>query len=289
MKKSLDLSIIILNFNAVDWLEKTLLSIEQFPPDVNGEVIVVDNASDDGSVEMVKADFPRVELVELSDNGGFAKGNNAGIKIAKGRYVMLLNSDTEFSDQTTFSKIIEYFDDLPEIGVITPKLILADGSIDLASHRGEPTPWASLTYFSKLEQFFPNVQFFSQYHQSWKDFNQTHEIEACSGAAMIVRAEAIKKVGLLDEKFFMYGEDLDWCRRFREAGYKVVYFPHCKIIHHKYKSGRGKKSDKMHADSTEHHFWETMKQYYTKHYSKNIFSQKLIHISVDLMRKVKGK
>lgn len=285
----LTLSIIILNYNADDWLEKTLLSIEQFPPDVSGEVIVVDNASTDGSVEMVKEKFPRVKLLELKENGGFAKGNNAGIRIAKGKYIMLLNSDTEFTEKTHFADMIEYFKDLPEIGVMTPKLVLADGSIDLASHRGEPTVWASLTYFAKLEQFFPNTKLFTQYHQSWKDFDQTHEIEACSGAAMIVRASALKKVGLLDENFFMYGEDLDWCRRFREAGYKVVYFPHSQIIHHKYKSGRGKMSDVQHASSTEHHFWETMKQYYEKHYAKNRFTKKLIHLGVDAMRKVKGK
>lgn len=315
--KNLDLSIIILNYNTQDWLQNCLEKIDAFPPqNIKGEVIVVDNASSDGSVEMVKNKFPAVRLIQSAENGGFSKGNNLGIRKALGRYIMLLNSDTEFTPDTHLEKIVWLMDQNPEIGVTTPRLQLPDGSLDLASHRGEPTPWAAFTYFSKLEKYFPNIPLFGQYHQTWKNFDEIHEIEACSGGAMIVRASALKKVGLLDETFFMYAEDLDWCRRFREAGYKIYYYPDSVVIHHKYKSGRGKnkRTDITHApidtnkylripgfmptssnirptpNPAEHHFWETMKQYYSKHYGKsNPFQTKLIHMSVDMMRFFKKK
>ena len=290
MPKNPDLSIIILNYNTADWLENALRSIERFSgKNINLEIIVVDNASKDNSVEMVKQKFPKVNLIQSSENGGFAKGNNLGIQEAQGRYVMLFNSDAEFTDQTHLEKIIRYLDSNDAVAVMSPKLILPDGAIDLASHRGEPTAWAALTYFGKLEQIFPNSLFFGQYHQTWKNFDTIHEIDACSGAAMIVRASAIQQVGMLDEQFFMYAEDLDWCRRFREAGYSVMYFPESTVLHHKYKSGL-KNSSKDTAQTTNHHFFETMKQYYEKHYGNGSqLKRLLIHKGVDLLRKMKGK
>lgn len=288
MPKNPDLSIIILNYNTSDWLENALRSIERFNgKDINVETIVVDNASSDDSVDMVKNKFPKVNLIQSSENGGFAKGNNLGIQEAQGRYVMLLNSDAEFTNETQLKNMIEFLDRHPEVGVLSPKLVLPDGAIDLASHRGEPTPWAAFTYFSKLEQAFPNSPLFGQYHQTWKNFDKIHEIDACSGAAMIVNKEAMEKVGLLDEQFFMYAEDLDWCRRFREAGYSVMYFPESTVLHHKYKSGL-KNTSKDTVKKTSHHFFETMKQYYTKHYGiGSPLKRFLIHKGVDLLRTMK--
>lgn len=313
-----DLSIIILNYNTRYWLKKCLDSINTFPPQkISGEIIVVDNDSHDGSVEMIKKHFPRISLIEAGENGGFAKGNNLGIANAKGRYVMLLNSDTEFVKTTNLDSMIGYLDQNHEIGVMTPKLLLADGSLDLAAHRGEPTPWAAVTYFLKLEKLFPNSKIFARYHQSWKDLDNIHQIEACSGAAMIVRREAMNEVGLLDEQFFMYAEDLDWCRRFREAGWQIVFYPRSVIIHHKYKSGRGKKeSEDRFSDlaasidtdvflqipgisskapkrkpnttnTAEHHFWETMKQYYQKHYPKSLPGLFALR-GIDIVKKLKS-
>lgn len=319
MKKT-DLSIIILNYNTSDWLENVLTSIINYQPStITYEVIIVDNSSTDDSVSMVKKRFSQFVLVESKENGGFAKGNNLGIAKANGRYVMLLNSDTEFTSTTDLDAMIECLDENKKVGVMTPRLELADGSLDLASHRGEPTPWAAISYFGKLEQLFPNNKLFGKYHQTWKNIDEIHEIEACSGAAMIVRASLLDEVGLLDETFFMYAEDLDWCRRFRAAGYKIIFFPHSTIIHHKYKSGRGKEERSRIEDqesknelstqkflripgfapatnnsqpttnTAEHHFWETMKQYYTKHYSKNKTQTWLIHKGVDLFKFMKRK
>lgn len=307
MPKQPDLSIIILNYNTSDWLENVLSSIEAFPIKKNElEVIVVDNASSDNSVQVVREQFPQVKLVQSTDNGGFAKGNNQGIKVATSRFVMLLNSDAEFTAKTDLDACIRYLDEHEGVGVLTPKLILPDGSIDLASHRGEPTPWAAFSYFSGLEKLIPNSTLFGQYHQTWQDFNTVHEIEACSGAAMIVRSSAIAEVGLLDENFFMYAEDLDWCKRFRDQGYTVIFFPKCEIIHHKYKSGQNKKPEVVNPENflnipgfsrkpkqkniARFHFYETMKQYYTKHYQKNSPVQTwIIHKTVDVLHWLKNR
>lgn len=287
----LDLSIIILNYNTSDWLENALRSIREFKPECAYEVIVVDNASSDDSVTMVKKKFPEVRVILSPDNGGFAKGNNLGIRQAAGKYIMLLNSDAEFTSTTKIEQIVWLMDQNKDIGVVTPRLQLPDGSLDLASHRGEPTPWAALTYFGKLEQLFPSSRLFGQYHQTWQNFDEIHQIEACSGAAMIVRTSALKNVGLLDEEFFMYAEDLDWCRRFREAGYHIYFFPRSIVIHHKYKSGRGKRDSSKQAKSNpaEHHFWHTMKQYYRKHYGHNSITTRCIELGIEVMRRLKSK
>lgn len=289
-REPLDLSIIILNYNTASWLENVLTSIENYPPEnLKQEVIVVDNASNDDSVAVVNHKFGWVHLIQSKHNEGYAAGNNRGIQAASGRYVMLLNSDAEFLRQTNIDSIISYLDDNPEIAVATPKIILPDKSIDLASHRGEPTPWAAFTYFAKLEQLFPNFELFGKYHQTWKNFEQLHDIEACSGAAMIVRRSAIEKVGDLDERFFMYAEDLDWCRRFRDFGFRIIYYPESVVLHHKYQSGL-KNDQQQTSDKARHHFFATMKQYYTKHYGhKSSLKKFLINHGVNLLKIVKRK
>ena len=269
-KKSMDLSIIVLNYNGQFWLKKLLPTLKENYMDkskYNVELIVVDNDSTDDSVKLMRKDFTWATTIESGHNGGFAFGNNVAIKGNEARYVMLLNSDTEFltDGQSNLDQIIEYMDQNKEVAMASPRVELSDGSLDPASHRGEPTPWDSFTYFAKLESLFPKVKLFSEYHQSYKDLSIVHEVDACTGAAMIVRNSAIKKVGMLDEAFFMYAEDLDWCKRFRDAGYKIVFYPKIKIIHHKYKSGI-KSSNKKTSSITQQYFYKTMLQYYDKHY-----------------------
>jgi hypothetical protein len=268
MASKLDLTIIILSFNSSFWLEKTITTLkEQYLDNTqfSVKVVVVDNASSDGSPEMVIEKFPWVELLLNSDNIGYAAGNNIALKNATSRYTMLLNSDVEFTPESNLDLLIEYLDKNEKVGVITPAVTLIDGSLDPACHRGEPTLWASFCYFTGLEKIFKHSPLFAQYHQWYKDLGQVHQIDACSGAAMIVRTSAMKKVGLLDEQFFMYAEDLDWCKRFREAGYTVIFNPHVSVIHHKYKSGLNSSSEKI-AQKTTNHFYDTMLQYYDKHY-----------------------
>ena len=267
-QKKVDLEIIIANYNSQFWLQKTLSTLESFYLSTTKKkvrVTVVDNNSEDESVTLMKKDFPWVELIILDENVGYSAANNKALEKTTATYSMLLNSDMEFTEKSNIDLLLKVMDKNPQIGVITPKVVFKNGSIDPACHRGEPTPWASLTYFSHLEKMFPNSKLFAQYHQTYKDFSTPHEIEACSGAAMLVRKSVIDSVGVLDERFFIYAEDLDWCKRFREAGNLIYYFPNVEIIHHKYKSGIKNASQKI-ARKTQMHFYDTMLQYYDKHY-----------------------
>lgn len=264
------LTIVILSYNSQFWLKKTLQSLKKYYlPKTKHEikVVVVDNASNDDSVAMVKQQFRWAELMALETNRGYAVGNNLALDKVKTKYAMLLNSDVEFTADSNLDELLDYMNDHKDAGVITPRIEYTTGDPDLASHRGEPTLWASFTYFAGLETLFPKSKLFGQYHQLYKDFNTVHEIDACSGAAMIVRTSAMKKVGLLDERFFMYAEDLDWCKRFRENGFKIIYYPLVKVIHHKYKSGLLSNSRQI-VTKTKGHFYDTMLQYYDKHYAQ---------------------
>jgi GT2 family glycosyltransferase len=263
-----DLSIIILNYNSQFWLKKTLDTLKKYYLDISKfkvEVIVVDNASADDSVKMTKREFKWAKLIVNPTNCGFAAGNNVALKDATARYVMLLNNDIQFTEQSNLDTLIKFMDKHKEVAVISPKVVLTNGQLDQACHRGEPTPWASLAYFMKLDKLFPTSPTFGQYHMSYKDLNSPHVIDACTGAAMIIRTKIMQKVGLLDEQFFMYAEDLDWCKRFRDAGHTIVFYPEVQIIHHKYKSGIKSKSKTV-ASKTKIYFYDTMLQYYDKHY-----------------------
>lgn len=267
----MDLSIIILNYNGKAWLEKLLPSLQQSWLEhtrFETEVVVVDNASTDDSAAFVEQQSG-VRLICSDRNGGFAFGNNLALRNNPARYVMLLNSDTEFLPQgSNLDIMIDFMDAEPQVGIVTPALRMDSGLTDPACHRGEPTPWAAFTYFSGLEKLFPRNRRFGQYHLTYLSMRSVHDIDACSGAAMLVRSEALSKVGLLDERFFMYAEDIDWCKRFREAGYRVVFHPGVTLIHHKYQSGLGN-GDAALRKTTRKWFYATMLQYYDKHYASS--------------------
>lgn len=267
-KYSHDLEIIIVNFNSQFWLRKTLETLQDFYLSKTKKkvlVTVVDNGSEDDSIKIVKKDFNWVQLIELKENLGFSAANNKALELSTAEYAMLVNSDVEFIENSNLDILLAIMKKNPEIGVITPRVEFKDGTIDPACHRGEPDPWTSLTYFSKLSALFPNSKIFGEYHQTYKNQFEPHQIDACSGAAMLVRKSAMDKVGVLDERFFMYAEDLDWCKRFRESGFVVYFFPAVVVIHHKHKSGIKNASQKI-ARKTRMHFYDTMLQYYDKHY-----------------------
>jgi GT2 family glycosyltransferase len=228
------------------------------------EIIVCDNASTDGTIEMVRKEFPDVLVIQNSGNDGFAAGNNPGIKRAKGRYILLLNSDTEVTS-TVMKSMITFMDSHPKAGAATCKLILTDGSMDPACHRGFPTPWSAFTYFTKLEKLFPTSRLFGQYHQGYKDLTKPHEVDSISGAFFMVRSEVIKQVGLLDEDFFMYAEDIDWAYRIKKAGWQIWFTPVVSVIHKKKQSGRSH-ADRGRRIKTQTFFIIYNKLFYTKHY-----------------------
>lgn len=276
------LSIIILNFNTLGLLKQTLASIR---PKLTHEIIVVDNGSTDGSVDYL-SQLKDVKSICLGSNQGFARGNNTGLKHVTGDYLLLLNSDTQVI-ANSIEKSVKYLDRHPQVGILTPKLMLSDGAIDLACHRGFPTPLNSLAYFLQLERLFPNQKLTAGYHQTWQDFDTVHSIDAVSGASMFIRRKVITDIGYLDERFFMYAEDIDFCRRAKTAGWQVIYYPKAVIVHFKGSSGTNSQ-DLALQQQTRAHFYQTMKQYFDKHfphYPKPL--RQLIHLSIDVVRQVK--
>lgn len=266
--KSIDLTILIVNYNSGHWLEMTLDTLKKFYLDKTNlkvETVIVDNGSTDDSLEMLRKKYKWTKLILSPTNLGFSAGNNLGLRQIKSEYVMLLNSDIEFKSNSNLDDLITYLKSHPKVGAITPKLLLPTGELDLASHRGEPTLWASLTYFLGLEGKLSFLRIFDQYHHLYKNLKSIHEIDACSGAAMILPKKIIDQVGFLDERFFMYAEDLDWCKRIRQQGYQIIYHPGVTLIHHKNKSGIHSKKKQV-SSKTKRYFYTTMLQYYDKHY-----------------------
>ncbi|MFA5323836.1 MAG: glycosyltransferase family 2 protein [Smithella sp.] len=264
----MDLSIIIVNYNCLSWLENLLPSLQTCflsQTRLETEVIVVDNGSTDNSVAWLET-ISWIRLIRSGHNGGFAYANNLALRESTAKYVMLLNSDTELFPETSNLEVLtEYLDQHDDTGIVTPLVLLDNHRQDPACHRGEPTPWAAFTYLSGLEKCFPGQRWSGSYHQAYKPLTTIHEIDACTAAAMMVRRSVLDKVGLLDERFFMYAEDLDWCKRFRENGYRVVFLPEVTILHHKYQSGLQNKNKETREFATSL-FYEAMLEYYDKHY-----------------------
>jgi len=271
MSINTDISIIILSYNTCDLTLQCLTALSKTTwGQVEKEIIVVDNASNDETVERIKKKFSGVKVIQNSKNIGFAAGNNIGIRQAKGKYILLLNSDTEVNSMTVRT-MIEFMDTHPKAGASTCKLILSDGSMDPACHRGFPTPWNGFSYYAKLELIFPKTTLFGGYHMGYEDLAVPHEIDAISGAFFMVRKEVVQKVGLLDEAYFMYAEDIDWAYRIKEQGWQIWFNPNVTALHYKKKSGRGHGDKKQRIESYIH-FLTYNKLFYTKHYKNNYSS-----------------
>lgn len=244
MAEKIDLSIIVLSYNTRQLLKNCLQSINKAKKnDFLIEVIVVDNVSTDDSQEMVVDEFSWVRLIESRKNLGFAGGNNLGLKSARGRYLLFLNSDTEIISEALI-KMVEFLDKNPKVGASTPKTMLFSGGMDQDCHRGFPTPWASMTYFLGLEKLFPKSKIFGQYHQFYLDMNKIHEIDAGFGTFMFVRQKALEQVGNWDESYFFYGEDLDLFYRIKKADWKIMFYPESLVTHHKGASSGLRKESK---------------------------------------------
>ncbi|HET6243397.1 MAG: glycosyltransferase [Bacteroidetes bacterium] len=226
------LTIIIVNYNVEYFLEQCLHSVYKAIHRVSSEVFVVDNNSVDGSVEMVKTKFPEVKLIENKKNTGFSFANNQAIKLACGEYVLLLNPDTVV-EEDTFEKVVSFMDDNSIAGGLGVYMIDGKGKFLPESKRGLPTPEVAFYKVFGLSRLFPKSRRFGRYHLGFLDKNKVHEVEILSGAFMLLRKETLDKTGLLDETFFMYGEDIDLSYRIIKAGYKNYYFPKTRIIHYK--------------------------------------------------------
>jgi GT2 family glycosyltransferase len=272
---NIDLSVIIVNYNVEYFLEQCLNSVYRAVEAIKIEVFVVDNNSVDGSTQMVKDKFPNVVLIENKTNQGFSKANNQAIKMAKGRNILLLNPDTVV-EESTFSKVVQFMDKTNDAGGLGVRMVDGRGNFLPESKRGLPTPKVAFFKIFGLSQLFPKSRIFGTYHLGYLSENQTNKVDVLSGAFLCFKKEIVEKTGLLDETFFMYGEDIDFSYRITKSGYNNYYYPETTIIH--YKGESTKKSSVNYVFI----FYKAMVIFAQKHFSKKnakIFSF-AIHLAI---------
>jgi len=259
------LAVVILNYNRADLLADCLTSIAAAPTRCRLEVWVVDNASTDGSAAMVRERFPWVNLIESPVNGGFSAGNNLALRHILALpnppdYILLLNNDTVVPPGA-LDGMVDYLDQHPAVGAVGPKLLLPDGSLDLACRRSFPTPAIAFYRLFGLSRLFPRSRRFAAYNMTYLDPDVETEVDSVVGACMMVRATVVREVGLLDESFFMYGEDLDWAYRIKQYGWKIVYYPAVIVYHHKRAASSRRPIPSIRA------FYDAMRLFHRKHYA----------------------
>lgn len=257
----IDLSIVIVNYNVQRFLEQCLESVQKAIRNLRVEIFVVDNNSMDGSLAMLREKFPEVICIANKENTGFSKANNQAIREAKGRYVLLLNPDTVV-EADTFDLCVGFMDAKPEAGALGVKMLDGKGHFLPESKRGLPTPEVSFYKISGLSKVFPYSKRIGKYHLSYLDKDEIHEVDVLSGAFMLLRSSVLDKIGLLDESFFMYGEDIDLSYRVVLGGYKNYYFPKARIIHYK---GESTKKGSLNYVIV---FYKAMQIFAEKHFSK---------------------
>jgi len=260
----LTLSVIMVSYNVKDFLEQALISVQKALRDIPSEIIVVDNHSSDGSAAHLRARFPAVKLIENSENLGFAKASNQGLRVARGQFLALLNPDT-IVQEDTFASMLAFTKEHPDTGMLGCKILNPNGTLQLACRRSFPTPWVAFTKLSGLSRLFPKSKWFGRYNLTFLDPDRSYEVEAVSGAIMMIPRSVLDRVGYLDETFFMYGEDLDWCYRIRENGWKVRYFSGTQIIHFKGESSKRAQFDRLKV------FYQAMSKFAHKHFRAKYF------------------
>jgi O-antigen biosynthesis protein len=232
-----DISIVIVNYNTKDFLNKCLISIQNATNDLKVETIVFDNNSSDGSVEYLKPRFLDVQFIPNDENIGFGKANNEAIKLTKGKYILILNPDTILQEDT-LQTMYDFMEKNPETGIAGCKLLNPDGTFQPACRRGFPTPWASFSRLFGLQKMFPKSKLFSGYNMTYLSVDETYNVDAISGAFMFCRRDILEKTGCFDPDYFMYGEDIDLCYRTKQLGWDITYVHTTSIIHFKGESTR---------------------------------------------------
>lgn len=254
------LSVIIVNYNVEFFLEQCLLSVEKALDGIESEIWVVDNNSVDYSVRMLKSKFPNIKLILNKNNIGFSKANNQAIRKAQGEYILLLNPDT-IVEEDTFHKVLAYMDENSEVGGLGIKMLDGKGKFLAESKRGLPTPPVAFYKIFGLAKLFPKSKIFGRYHLGFLDKNEIHEVDVLAGAFMLMPKKVLDEIGLLDERFFMYGEDIDLSYRITKAGFKNIYFPKTSIIHFKGESTKKSSANYVFV------FYRAMALFAQKHFS----------------------
>ncbi len=259
-----DLSIIVVNYNTGNLLKECIESIKKNALNISYEIIVIDNNSSDNSVDLIKNRFENLEIIINKINVGFARANNQGIKKSKGRYILLLNPDTVILPDC-LKKMMKFMDDHPGAGVAGCKVLNPNGTLQLACRRSFPAPSISFYRLTGLSRLFPKSKTFARYNLTYQNPDVVREVDAVSGSFMMIIRKAMNEVGMLDEQFFMYGEELDLCFRIKEKGWKVYYVPDARIIHYKGSSSQQRKRKAV-ID-----FHKAMYIFHKKHYANHTF------------------
>ena len=267
------LSIIIVNYNVKYFLHQCLKSINSTSKNIQLEIFVVDNNSVDNSVEMIQHEFPHIKLIKNKENVGFATANNQAIKQSKGKYILLLNPDTILQEDT-LEKCVTFLEKNKDVGGLGVKMLDGNGNFLPESKRSLPSPSSAFYKIFGLSFLFPKSKTFGQYHLNYLDKDQIHEIDVISGAFFMTKKNILNKIGMLDESFFMYGEDVDLSYRIQKNGYKNIYFPKTSIIHYK---GESTKKTSINYILM---FYKAMIVFVKKHYSKNKASSLIMLINV---------
>lgn len=258
-----DIGIVIVNYNTRDRLRNCLKSL-QASRGASSVLFVVDNGSPDGSAAMVRAEFPNAQLIESQVNGGYSYGNNLGLRrilalTPTPPFTLLLNPDTVLPPDA-LARMCDFFAAHPEAGIAGPKLVMANGELDKACRRSFPSPELSIYHVLGLDDRFPKSKRFARYEMTFLDENQVAEVDSVVGAFMMLRTETLRQVGLLDETYFMYGEDLDLALRIKKRGWKVYYNPAVQVLHYKREASR-------HSARAPYEFWRAGYIFYKQHYA----------------------
>lgn len=260
-----DLSICIVTLNTRALLRDCLRSIYENTNAVSFEIVVVDNNSRDGTVEMLRAEFPEICLMVNDHNAGFTRPSNQALRASQGKYALLLNNDTLILPQA-LDRLVEFMEAQPAVGICGPKVLNRDGSLQKQCRRSFATPWDLFCYFSGLSTLFPKSRLFGRYLMTYADEDTTQEADAISGSCMLIRREVMDQIGLLDERFFAYQEDADYCFRAKQAGWKIYYFGGAQIVHY---GGMGGSRTSPYRSIIEWH--KSYFQYYRKNLAVRYF------------------
>jgi len=262
----MDLSIIIVNYETYDLTKQTIKSVITQEQPFNYDIYLVDNGSTDGSIERLQEDFLKeskdglIKFILNPENRGFAHANNLALKKTQAEYILLLNSDTVVLDNCLEASL-NYMETHKDTGALGCKVVLPDNTLDKACRRSFPDFYVSFYRMTGLSRLFPKSKRFGRYNLTYLDEDETYEVDCVVGAFMLVRQKTIQEVGLLDETFFMYGEDIDWCYRIKAANWKIIYFSDAKIIHYKGASYSKKQNKRL-----TYEFYRAMYIFYNKHY-----------------------
>jgi len=256
----MDLSIIIVNYNTKYFLENSLKSIKDAAFNLKFEIIVIDNASNDGSNDLIKKNYDNVVLIENTENIGYSKACNQGLKIAKGDFLLILNPDTLLTNNS-LNKLVNYLKSNKKTYMLSCKILNPDSTVDPACHRSFPTMWNTLCHFTRLDKLFSSSKFFSSYNMLYKSNDETYNVDAISGSFMLFRRDIIDENIFLSEDYFLYGEDIDFCYKIKKLGYKIEYVPIAEVIHFRGQSSKHKKFISL------RNFYKSMNIFINKNYS----------------------